>query len=385
MMEPKVVIDAIFFQIANSGIARVWRSIFREWSESFLLEGAVIIDRDKTCPLFDGFIYEDMPRYDFVHTANDVFAIEEICQKHQADIFISTYYTTPVSVPSLMMVYDMIPERFGFDMSIRGWREKDMAIRHASGFLSISHSTAKDLLELYPEIPPQSVKVAHCGVDRRTFYPRTAAEISSLRAKYGVKGDYYLFVGSRSQMKGYKNAQLFFNSLSQVEKKDFSIVCIGGQAELEDYIKVFTSEIDIHLLYISDEELSVFYSDAIALVYPSLYEGFGLPIIEAMACGCPVITTKAGSIPEAAGEAAYSISGMDEGEMARAIVEIRKPQVREDLITKGITHAANFTWRKMADITYDAIMKMYQYKDCYQQAEQVQHWQEYRQLLQQLQ
>ena len=384
-MEPKVVIDGIFFQIANSGIARVWRSIFREWHESFLLEGAVIIDRNKTCPRFDSFIYEDMPRYDFVHTSNDVFAIEEICQKHNADIFFSSYYTTPVSVPSLMMLYDMIPERFGFDMTLRGWREKDMAIRHACGFLSISHNTARDLLEFYPEIPANSVKVAHCGVDDKVFYPRTPTEIAALRDKYGVKGDYYLFVGSRSQMKGYKNAQLFFNSLARVEKKDFSIVCIGGKPELEDYIKVFTPEIDIHLLYISDEELSIFYSDAIALVYPSLYEGFGLPIIEAMACGCPVITTRAGSIPEAAGEAAYSISGLDEAEMAKAIVDVRKPEIRQDLIQKGLTHANNFSWREMADITYDAIMKLYQFKDRSHQPEHITQWQQYREVLQQLQ
>ena len=384
-MEPKVVIDGIFFQIANSGIARVWRSIFREWHESFLLEGAVIIDRDKTCPRFDSFVYEDMPRYDFVHTSNDTFAIEEICQKHNADIFLSTYYTTPISIPSLMLVHDMIPEKFGFDMSIRGWREKDITIRHASGFLTVSHNSAKDLLELYPEIPANSVTVSNCGVDSEVFHPHSQDKVSALREKYNIRGEYYLFVGSRSQMKGYKNARLFFDSLSLVEKKDFSIVCVGGQSELEDYIKVFTSEIDIHLHYVSDEELSVLYSDAIALVYPSLYEGFGLPIVEAMACGCPVITTQAGSIPEAAGGAAYSITGLDKAEMAEAIIKIRQPEIRRDLIEKGFAHASNFSWRKMANIMYDSILKLYQYKDRYQQPEHIALWQEYREVLQKLQ
>ena len=384
-MEPKLVIDAIFFQIANSGIARVWKSVFQEWSESYLLEGAVIIDRDKTCPRFDGFIYEDMARYDFCHTANDVFAIEEICKKHEADLFISTYYTFPISFPSLMMLYDMIPERFNFDMSLRGWYEKHLLIRYARGFICISHNTARDLLEFYPEVPSNSVMVAYCGVDHKIFQPKSSVEIERVRDQYGIENDYYLFVGSRSQEKGYKNAQLFFDSLSLVEEKDFSIVCIGGNSELEEYIKVHTSEIDIHLHSVDDEELSILYSGAIALVYPSLYEGFGLPIIEAMACGCPVITTREGSIPEASGEAAYSISGKDQLEMAQAIVNIRQPEIREDLITKGLAQAAKFSWKKTANKIYDAIMTINDLKAQSKQPEIAKHWYQYRQLLKQIQ
>lgn len=384
-MEPKIVIDGIFFQIANSGIARVWNSILKEWDRCFLLEGAVIIDRNKTCPRFDSFVYEDMRKYNFATTAKDVFAVEEICQKHQADLFISTYYTMPISTPSLMMVHDMIPEKFDFDMSIRGWHEKTMAIYYANGFICVSHNTAKDLREFYPQIPESSIMVAHNGVDRKVFYQRSQLEKERIRNKYGIKSDYYLFVGSRSQIKGYKNARLFFDSLSLVDNKDFAIVCIGGNSELEDYIKPFTSEIDIHLHSVDDEELSIFYSDAIALVYPSLYEGFGLPIIEAMACGCPVITTREGSIPEASGEAAYSISGKDPLEMAQAIVNIRKPEIREDLIAKGLVQAAKFTWKKTANNIYDAIMTINDLKAESKQPEIAQYWHQYRQLLKQIQ
>lgn len=384
-MEPKVVIDAIFFQIAKSGIARVWEALFREWSESFLLYEAVIIDRDKTCPRFEGFTYEDLPKYNFSATAKDSFAVEEICLKHQADLFISTYYSMPISIPSLMMVHDLIPERFDFDMSIRGWREKTMAIHHASGFICVSHNTAKDLQEFYPEIPASSIIVAHNGVDKKIFFPRSPEAIEKVRNQYGIEKDYYLFVGSRSQIKGYKNARLFFDSLAELANKDFSIVCVGGNPELEDYIKPHTKEIDIHLHRFEDEELSTLYSDAIALVYPSLYEGFGLPVIEAMACGCPVITTREGSIPEAAGEAAYSVSGKNISEMAEAIVKIRQPAIRKELIAKGFEQAAKFSWKKTANTIYDAIVSTSQFKTEVQQLEITKHWYQYRQLLQQIQ
>lgn len=385
MHKPTVIFDSVFFQFANSGIARVWRSLFREWSDQNLFEKGIILDRQKSCPRFDGFVYEDFPAYSFEQTAEDSFLIESICQKYDADLFISSYYTTPISVPSLMMVYDMIPEKFGFNLDLRGWREKALAIRHASGFISISQSTADDLLEFYPEIPASSVKVAYCGVDRDIFYPRSQLQIEQFRRKYKIKGDYYLFVGSRSQTKGYKNSQLFFNSLPHLEQTDFSIVCVGGESELQDYIKAVTADIDVHLVRLTDEELSVAYSDATGLIYPSLYEGFGLPIIEAMACGCPVVTTKEGSIPEAAGDAAYTITGKDELEMARAIKDLGKPGIRQDLIAKGLKNAARYNWDEMAQTTYEAILKLHELKNECRQSHIAHQWRQYRKILKQLQ
>ena len=384
-MNLQLVFDGVFFQLASSGIARVWKSILSEWSQSSLLQGSIILDRGKSCPRFDGFIYEDFPAYDFDQSAEDSLLLQSVCKKYGASVFVSSYYTTPISTPSLMMVYDMIPEKFDFNLDLTGWREKNLAIRHASGFVSISHSTASDLIELYPEIPSSSITVAHCGVDRNVFYPRPEKEVHHIREKYEIDGDYYLFVGSRSQTKGYKNSQLFFNSLAHLEDTDFSIICVGGESELQEYIKPFASKLNIRLLTLTDEELSIFYSDAIGLVYPSLYEGFGLPIVEAMACGCPVITTREGSIPEAAGDAAYFISGKDEMEMAKAIVSIRDISIRRKLREKGLEHASHYSWKNMADITHKAILRLHENGTKCRQNHISHQWRRYRKVLKELQ
>ena len=116
-----------------------------------------------------------------------------------ADVFISTYYTTPVTIPSVMLVYDMIPELFGYDMSNRMWQEKEVAIAYARRFACISENTQADFLRLHPEIPADRTAVALCGVDTRVFYPRPPVEVEKFRREHNLDRRYYLFVGSREQ------------------------------------------------------------------------------------------------------------------------------------------------------------------------------------------
>ncbi|MEM1173014.1 MAG: glycosyltransferase [Cyanobacteria bacterium P01_H01_bin.35] len=138
------------------------------------------------------------------------------------------------------------------------------------------------------------------------------------------------------------------------------------------------------LLNLNEQELSICYSDAIALVYPSLYEGFGLPIIEAMACGCPVITTRESSILEVAGKAAYFISGRDENEMAEAILKIKDSNLREKLKGIGLSHITQFQWSKMAEITYNSICQVGKFRREFYQPNLTQYWSRYRKILKDL-
>ena len=344
----KVLVDGVFFQVNNTGIARVWRTILPYLVDHPDLD-IYMLDRGNA-PEIAGISYIPFPTNLFWCCADDSILIQKVCDFYEIDVFTSTYYTTPLSTPMLLMVYDMIPELFDFDMSLRGWMEKDAAICFAQRYTCISKSTQYDLLSFYPDILPDKTTVAYCGVDDAIFKIRTADDIAAFRQTYGLNRSYFLFVGSRVQHNGYKNSRVFFDAVNRMQSADFDIFCVGGEKEIEaEVLESMPAGVRCTRVELTDEELSLAYNAAIALVYPSLYEGFGMPVIEAMASGCPVITTHHGSLLEAAGDAACLISGTSVEEMYNALQKVRDPDYRETLQCKGLEHVKQFNWEEMAD------------------------------------
>jgi hypothetical protein len=200
------------------------------------------------------------------------------------------------------------------------------------------------LVKFFPHISPELVTVAPCGV-KGTFSPASLEEVNQFKTKYGISKPYFIIVGTG----GYKNTILFFQAFGQLHSREsFEIVCTGSGGFLQDEFRAYTSGSVVHMLQLSDEELKAAYSGAVALVYPSKYEGFGLPILEALACGCPVITCRNASIPEVAGEAAIYVNDADANELANAFCDIQKPDIRGSLIAAGLEQAKKFSWAKMA-------------------------------------
>ncbi|WP_052330901.1 glycosyltransferase [Planktothrix agardhii] len=347
-----IIIDGVFFQMYQTGIARVWRSLLEEWKNNGFGRHIMILDRDGTAPQIPGLWYRTIPAYDYNHTDTDCQMLQEVCDQEGADLFISTYYTTPISTPSVFMAYDMIPEILGGNLDEPMWREKHRGIAHASAYISISESTANDLVKYFPDINSE-VTVAHCGISS-SFYLSPLEEIIQFQTKYGINKPYFLLVGAGSN---YKNAILFFQGFAQLQSKTgFDVVCTGTGYLLGTEFRELAAGSVVHSLYLSDEELRAAYSGATALVYPSKYEGFGMPIAEALACGCPVITCANASIPEVAGEAAIYIKDDDIDAMTDALCEVQKFKVRNSLMTKGLEQAKQFSWSKMADTISSALI-----------------------------
>ena len=347
-MKTKILIDCIFFQHANSGIARVWNEIIKRLSRSNKVS-IFILERGGS-PFYENITYIPFPSYNFSNCPADSYLIEEICKLYEIDVFSSTYNTTPIETPIVLIIHDMIPELMSFNLNEIGWLEKEISINIANQIICVSENTKNDLIRFYPYVDKDRICVAHLGCDKNIVKSNNSTN-NIFRKKYGINKKYFIIVGDRYQHNGYKNVELFFKCLNRLNNLDFSIVCVGGKSDLEDSLRCHVPDgISVYNIRLTDVELVAAYQGAIALIYPSLYEGFGLPVIEAMSCGCPVITTHNGSLREVASDAALIISGLSEDELIDAVKSVFDPNISNNLKKKGYQQSERFSWDTIYDM-----------------------------------
>lgn len=269
----------------------------------------------------------------------------------QPDILHETYYSAAplsVSVPRLLTVYDMIHERFphqftGVDCAIAEMKAK--AVTRADHIIAISQSTRDDLVA-YLHVDP--LKITVVPLASSIIAPEDKSQ-PPLHVK-----PYLLYVGVREGVKNFQTLLSAFGH-SSLLRREFDLLCVGGgeltMAECHQ-IRDFGLQDNIRQLAADDTLLARLYADAALFVYPSLYEGFGLPLLEAMRCGCPVACSNTGSMPEIAGDAALYFDPLREDEMQMVIKEIVQSEaLAASLRIRGYEREKLFSWEQCAQQT----------------------------------
>ena len=214
-------------------------------------------------------------------------------------------------------------------------------------FLTISTFIQKEMAA-YLGISRQNTTVTYLGYDPAVLYPRPALEVEDCLNRLRLPYPYFLFVGSGDPR---KNMAIIPKALER-SGLNIPLVAAGwsGWTEKASWERVR------FLGYVDDDDLARLYSGALALIFPSRYEGFGLPILEAMACGCPVITTRKASMPEVAGDAALYMKDPDDVEGLAGLLKelVENPQHRQEWVEKGLVRAGLFSWQKTAQATFRA-------------------------------
>ena len=237
------------------------------------------------------------------------------------------------------------------------------ALRHAKKIIAVSEFTKQEILSLYPKTKDKKISVVHNGYNNGLFRVlEDTVKIQAVLDKYGISGPFFLYVG---RLEKKKNTPALIEALALVRENNPEIkeklVLIGNASFGFDEVKYVIEEFDLNNEvyipgWVDEEDLPYIYNAASAFVFPTKHEGFGIPILESLACGLPTIVSDIPVLREIADDAVLYFNHNDKQDIARAMVKIIKDKdLREELIRKGLARSHKFSWRKCAEDTLKEI------------------------------
>lgn len=305
---------------------------------------------------YDSRVVNFFPKRSFKGKKRIIRFVNELSSNFQLtrgefDIFHPTYYNPYFlkrigQKPFVVTFYDMIHEKFSnrytsLELDKELVLNKKLLFQKASKVIAISQTTKNDIMEIYG-VSGENIEVVYLG---SSLQPTEV----SFKPSLVLAEPYLLFVGNRDK---YKNFRFYIESVAELLKKESILFVCAGGGDFRDDEKELLKKLGIANLVryypIDDNRLSNLYSNALAFVFPSLYEGFGIPVLEAFSCGCPCLLSKGGSLPEVGGEAARYFDGEDSESVVSSLRDIIcNESLRNELSLKGYERIKQFSWDRM--------------------------------------
>ncbi|WP_207424007.1 glycosyltransferase family 4 protein [Desertivirga brevis] len=350
-----ILLDNIIYSLQTAGgISTYWQELTRrvlrdELPVSFLEFPNCNVNRKEI----------DIPQSKVLNIQKYPILVERFRQlalkSYRSNFIFHSSYNRVTSNPNALQVitiHDFVHEKYysGTRQILHSYL-KNRAIKSANKIITVSENTKTDLLERFPNLSPTKIKVIYNGVSD-CFFPIDSVET------YSTQKPFLLYVGSREH---YKNFTFAIKVLKEL--KDFDLYIVGSplndiesstlNSNIADRFKVFTA--------VNPSKLNELYNSAFALLYPSSYEGFGIPLLEAMKCGTPFLALRRSSIPEVAGDAGILIDQLDIDAFTSAIMSIDLD--REKLRAKGFNQVKKFSWEKSFQETIKVYNELYNNED----------------------
>jgi mannosyltransferase len=355
----KVIFDNIIYSLQNSGGGSVyWTELIKRFNNHNI--DVVFYDpKEENNNIFrKELVLNNIKQETFLNLKirrylNFTKSIKE------KSIFHSSYFRISKSKNAINIttVHDFTTEKFrtGLARRVNLWQKK-YAVMNSAGIICISENTKNDLIKFIPNVDQSKIRVIYNGVSNDFFKIEEGYNISDKDERFsGLENyKYILYIGHRTS---YKNFPIAVEVASRFKDK-YKLVIIGEPFNDEEKAMV-EEKLGNNYLIISkldNEGLNMLYNKAFVLLYPSSYEGFGIPIIEAMKTHCPVIASKNSSIPEVAGDGAFLCEKADADLFEKGVIQLENIDFRDNLIKKGLVQSSKFNW----NITFKKYCEFYQ-------------------------
>jgi mannosyltransferase len=349
----KIIFDNIVFSLQKAGgISVVWYEIIKRAINEPTYDISFIEYNDSSKNIFRNKL--SIPANYIIQKSNSLLAIKRYLnisiKSDKKFIFHSSYYRTckKKNAINITTVHDFTYEKYKHGLAKRiHCFQKYNAIKNSDVVVCISENTKNDLLFYLPTIDKLKIEVIYNGVSNDYFKITSEVEL------HFKKLNYVLFVGSREN---YKRFDLTVDVLKDF---DYKLVIVGGGNLTSDEIEFLNMKLGknnyLHLGRLKNEELNLYYNNAFCLLYPSEYEGFGIPVIEAQKAGCPVIAFNGSSIKEISNNSCVLFEKHDKKDVSECLKKLTNNSYRDKIVAKGLENAKLFTWEK----TYSDYLAIY--------------------------